>query len=184
MSESESANSKSIASIGSCKMKGVKVVPLEESCIIEEAEGNSVEDVPAQEEDFEHNVLERYDEFLMILDKEEDLRKKCKVVEQIRHLLKDDDEARIYMGANGFVEVLLRFLECAVQRRHEMAQEIGAMALFNLAVNNNRFVSHSMNGKYCVYCLGIITNGRVEFTVWMDSKTHWWLLAIWNNKGN
>ncbi|GFS33826.1 plant U-box 45 [Actinidia rufa] len=138
LSESESANSKSIASIGSCKMKGVKVVPLEESCIIEEAEGNSVEDVPAQEEDLEHNVLERYDEFLMILDNEEDLRKKCKVVEQIRHLLKDDEEARIYMGANGFVEVLLRFLECAVQRRHEMAQEIGAMALFNLAVNNNR----------------------------------------------
>ncbi|XP_057493935.1 U-box domain-containing protein 6-like isoform X2 [Actinidia eriantha] len=138
LSESESANSKSIDSIGSCKMKGVKVVPLEESCIIEEAEGNAVEDVAVQEEDFEHNVLERYDEFLTILDKEKDLRKKCIVVEQIRNLLKDDEEARIYMGANGFVEALLRFLECAVQRRHEMAQEIGAMALFNLAVNNNR----------------------------------------------
>ncbi|KAL7171706.1 hypothetical protein ACSBR2_036377 [Camellia fascicularis] len=135
LSESESANSKSIDSVGSYKMKGVKVVPLEESCIIEEAE---VEDVPEQEEDFEPNVLEGYNELLMILDKEEDLRKKCRVVEKIRHLLKDDEEARICMGANGFVEALLRFLERAVQERHETAQEIGAMALFNLAVNNNR----------------------------------------------
>ncbi|KAL0385376.1 UNVERIFIED_CONTAM: U-box domain-containing protein 7 [Sesamum radiatum] len=64
--------------------------------------------------------------------------KKIKVVEQIRHLLKDDEEARIYMGANGFVEALLRFLESAVSARNRMGQEVGAMALFNLAVNNNR----------------------------------------------
>ncbi|XAR64417.1 Ubiquitin--protein ligase [Bertholletia excelsa] len=138
LSESESTNSKLKDSIGSCKRKGIKVVPLEESCIIEETEGNEAEDAPVQEEEFEDNVLESCDFFLMILDQEEDMRKKCKVVEQIRHLLKDDEEARIYMGANGFVEALLRFLENAVQERHEMAQEIGALALFNLAVNNNR----------------------------------------------
>ncbi|KAL6969296.1 U-box domain-containing protein 45 [Sarracenia purpurea var. burkii] len=138
VSESDSANSQSMDSIGSCNMKGVKVVPLEESCIIEEAEGNEGEGITVQEEEFDLNELERYDEFFMILDKEEDIMKKCKVVEQIRHLLRDDDEARICMGANGFVEALLRFLELAVQKRNEMAQEIGAMALFNLAVNNNR----------------------------------------------
>ncbi|XP_028127076.1 U-box domain-containing protein 6-like isoform X1 [Camellia sinensis] len=138
LSENESVNSKSMDKIRSCNMKGVKVVPIEESCIIEEAEGNEAEDVPVNEEEFEHNVLERYDEFFMILDKEDDLGKKCIVVEKIRLLLKDDEEARIYMGANGFVEALLRFLECAVQERHDMAQGIGAMALFNLAVNNNR----------------------------------------------
>ncbi|XP_059657712.1 U-box domain-containing protein 45-like [Cornus florida] len=138
LTESESANSKSIDNIASYKLKGVKVVPLEESGIIEEAEGNEVEDVSSQEEESELHVFERYEDFLTVLGKEEDLRKKCIAVEQIRHLLKDDDEARIYMGANGFVEALLQFLECAVNERNEMAQEIGAMALFNLAVNNNR----------------------------------------------
>ncbi|XP_057486939.1 U-box domain-containing protein 45-like [Actinidia eriantha] len=138
LSDSECANSKSMDSIGSCNMKGVKVVPIEESCIVEEAEGNEAEDIPVNKEESDLNVLERYDGFLMALDKEEDLSKKCKIVEHIRHLLKDDDEARIYMGANGFVEALIQFLEFSMQERHEMAQEIGAMALFNLAVNNNR----------------------------------------------
>ncbi|KAI8526881.1 hypothetical protein RHMOL_Rhmol12G0032900 [Rhododendron molle] len=138
LSESESANSKSMDSVGSFNKRGVKVVPLEDTCVIDEAEGNEVDDVSVQEEEFDRNVVERYDEFLMILEREEDLLKKCEVVEQIRHLLKDDDEARTNMGANGFVEALLRFLELAVRERHEMAQEIGAMALFNLAVNNNR----------------------------------------------
>ncbi|KAM7484088.1 hypothetical protein LguiA_000097 [Lonicera macranthoides] len=139
LSESESTNVKSMDSIGSYKLKGIKVVPLEESDIIEEAEGNEEEDGSAQEEDEpEVNVFERYEDFLTVLHKEQDLRKKCKVVEQVRHLLKDDEEARIYMGANGFVEALLQFLELAVHKRNEMAQDIGAMALFNLAVNNNR----------------------------------------------
>ncbi|KAJ9709796.1 hypothetical protein PVL29_001315 [Vitis rotundifolia] len=137
LSECESTNSKSMDSIGSCKMKGVKVVPLEESGIIEEVEGNEMENVHEQDEESE-NVFEKYENFLAILDGEEDLRKKCKVAEQIRHLLKDDEEARNFMGANGFVEALMHFLELAVRGRNEMAQEIGAMALFNLAVNNNR----------------------------------------------
>ncbi|XP_052187330.1 U-box domain-containing protein 6-like [Diospyros lotus] len=138
LSESESTNSKSMDSSGACKMKGVKVVPLEENCIIEESGGNEVEDLPIQEEEYSNSAYERYDDLLVLLDKEEDMMKKCKVVEQIRNLLKDDQEARVYMGANGFVGALLQFLECALQERHEIAQEIGAMALFNLAVNNNR----------------------------------------------
>ncbi|XP_016473183.1 U-box domain-containing protein 6-like isoform X2 [Nicotiana tabacum] len=137
LSESESTNSKSTGSIASCKFKGVKVVPLEDSGIIEEAEGNEV-DEPVQEDELQVNSFERYEDFLAILNKEDDFRKKCRVVEQIRHLLKDDEEIRIYMGANGFIEALLGFLECAVQTRNEIAQEIGTMALFNLGVNNNR----------------------------------------------
>lgn len=137
LSESESANSKSTGSIASCKFKGVKVVPLEDSGIIEEAEGNEV-DESAQEDELQVNSLERYDDFLAILNEGEDFRKKCRVVEQIRHLLKDDEEIRIYMGANGFIEALLGFLECAVETGNEITQEIGTMALFNLGVNNNR----------------------------------------------
>lgn len=47
------------------------------------------------------------------------------------------------MGANGFVEAFLQFLESAVHENNAAAQETGAMALFNIAVNNNRLVSTS-----------------------------------------
>lgn len=138
LSESDSANSKSLESVTSCKCKGVKVVPLNDSGTIEEAAGNEEEALSTQDDDCEVNVFEKYEDYLRILEQEDNLMKKCKVAEQIRHLLKDDEEARIYMGANGFVEALLLFLESAVSARNGTAQEIGAMALFNLAVNNNR----------------------------------------------
>lgn len=60
------------------------------------------------------------------------------MVEQIRFFLKDDEEARSFMGANGFAEVLVQFLRLALNEGNEMAQGVGAMALFNLAVDNNR----------------------------------------------
>lgn len=138
LSECDSTNSKSIDNVVSSKLKEVKVVPLEESGIIEEVEGNEMESDSSQEEESELNVFESHENYLAILTEDGDFMKKCKVVEQLRHLLKDDEEARNFMGANGFVDVLVRFLESAVQGRNEMAQEIGAMALFNLAVNNNR----------------------------------------------
>ncbi|KAJ6431328.1 hypothetical protein OIU84_018752 [Salix udensis] len=120
MTELDSANSRrSVESVGSCKLNWVK----EDS-------------VP--EDEFEDNVFERYQSFLTILNSDEDLKKKCKTVEQVRLHLKDDEEARIFMGANGFVEALLLFLESAMLARNPMAEETGAMALFNLAVNNNR----------------------------------------------
>lgn len=141
LSESDCTNSKSMNSVSSCKLKGVKVVPLEESGIIEEAEGNEEENVCPLEEESELNVLDNYLELLPILNEVGGLRKKCKVVEQIRLLLKDDEEARMYMGANGFVEALLQFLDSAMREGNSVAQESGAMALFNLAVNNNRYDS-------------------------------------------
>lgn len=139
LSESESTNSKSTGSVHSCKLKEVKIVPLEESGTIEETEYSEIETICAHEEESESNVFDKYQDFLKVLNEGEDMSQKCSVVEQIRFLLKDDEEARIFMGANGFVEALLRFLESAVHQRNSYAQEIGAMALFNLAVNNNRF---------------------------------------------
>ncbi|KAM2745352.1 hypothetical protein PS2_021096 [Malus domestica] len=136
--ESESTDSKYMGSIGSCKLKGVKVVPLEESHTIKEDVGNETEDVSPLEEESELDVFESYQDLLTALNEEEDFRKRCKVVEQIRLLLKNDEEARMYMGANGFVESLLHFLSSALCEASSLAQESGAMALFNLAVNNNR----------------------------------------------
>ncbi|GER56422.1 U-box domain-containing family protein [Striga asiatica] len=121
LSESYSADSKSL------EYKGV---PLNNIKVEEEEE----------DETCEARVFEKYKGFLRVLEDEEDgdLVRKCKVVEKIRHLLKDDEEARIYVGANGFLEALLRFLEHAISVGDQTAQETGAMALFNLAVNNNR----------------------------------------------
>lgn len=143
LSESESTNSKTDKSIRSCKLKEAKVVPVEETGTVEESGCNEFKNISAQEDEPGFNLLERYKDLLNVLHEEDDMKKKCKIAEQIRFLLKDDEEARIFMGANGFVEALLRFLESAVHERNNYAQEIGAMALFNLAVNNNRFVTYT-----------------------------------------
>lgn len=139
-SESECANSRSMDSVTSGKFKDAKVVPLEENSIPEEDDGNEVESVCMHEEDSEINLFERYQDFLHILNGDDDLWKKSKVVERIRFLLKDDEEARAFMAANGFVDALLVFLDLALRENNDAAQESGAMALFNLAVNNNRYV--------------------------------------------
>ncbi|XP_054787096.1 U-box domain-containing protein 45-like [Prosopis cineraria] len=133
LSESESTNSRSVNSVNSCKLKGVKVVPLEETGVSHETGENGSESVSAQEED-----TEQYLSFLKVLTDGNSWKGKCKVVERLRLLLRDDEEARIFMGANGFVEALLQFLQSAVSEGNVTAQESGAMALFNLAVNNNR----------------------------------------------
>ncbi|KAG2702694.1 hypothetical protein I3843_06G094700 [Carya illinoinensis] len=150
LSESESAISRAMDSVGSCNPKGVKAIPLEECGTTEEVEGNEMENLSPKLEECELGLLESYQHFLSVLDEEEDLRKKCIVVEQIRLLLKDDEEARIFMGGNGFVEALLRFLDSALHEGNVMAQESGAMALFNLAVNNSR-------NKEMMFAAGVIS---------------------------
>lgn len=83
MSDSESPNSKSVDSVGSCTPKDVKIVPLEESSTIESERQQKEENndpVVNDEVDSEINVLEGYQDILAILDKKEDLAKKCRVV--------------------------------------------------------------------------------------------------------
>jgi hypothetical protein len=82
----------------------------------------------------------------------------------VRLLLKDDEEARIFMGANGFVEALLQFLESAVRAGSPMAEEAGAMALFNLTVNNNRCVD-SLNIKLTCSSSGSIMKYSIHLGV-------------------
>ncbi|XP_058787075.1 U-box domain-containing protein 45-like [Vicia villosa] len=134
LSDSDSTNSRSVNSVNSCKLKGVKVVPLEENVILEKTEGNVTESLPAQEEE----DSEKYLSYVKVLTKGSNWKRKSKIVERLRLLLRDDEEARIFMGANGFVEALFQYLQSAVREGNAVAQENGAMALFNLAVNNNR----------------------------------------------
>ncbi|KAL2903628.1 U-box domain-containing protein 6 [Bienertia sinuspersici] len=137
LSDSEWAQCRSEDSSNSGNVKGVKVVPLE-SDIAEEVEGNQGESCSTELEVSDENVFGKCENFLTVLQGEDDLRFKMKVVEQIRRLLKDDEEARMFMGAQGFVEVLVGFLKSALADKNDLALEVGAMALFNLAVNNNR----------------------------------------------
>ncbi|GAB2248177.1 hypothetical protein Droror1_Dr00008059 [Drosera rotundifolia] len=142
LSDTESTISRSLESSNSCKLKGMNAVaPIQEVDVNEDLQGNEVEaDAQDREEEdsSDADVFVKCKEFLEILDDEQNLRKKCMVVEQLRLVLKDDEEARIFMGSHGFVEALVRFLKEALHAGDTSAQEVGAMALFNLAVNNNR----------------------------------------------
>ncbi|KNA17583.1 hypothetical protein SOVF_078190 [Spinacia oleracea] len=137
LSDCESTQCRSEDSSYSGNLKGVKVVPLE-SDTIEEIEGDEGESCSGEQEESDENVIGVCENFFTVLQGKDDLRTKLKVVEHIRRLLKDDDEARMFMGAHGFVEVLVGFLKSALGERNSLALEGGAMALFNLAVNNNR----------------------------------------------
>ncbi|KAF8050552.1 hypothetical protein N665_1942s0002, partial [Sinapis alba] len=96
--------SESEKSVGSCKFKDVKVVSLEESGTIKE------ESCESEYQEAEVTLVERCTDLLTTFSEVDTLRKKCRVVEQIRLLLKDDEEARILMGENGCVEALIQFL--------------------------------------------------------------------------
>ncbi|KAK8449050.1 hypothetical protein SEVIR_7G153600v4 [Setaria viridis] len=85
-------------------------------------------------------VSEICEEWLRVLNKnnDESIDERHKLVEQIRLLLKNDDELRDYAGANGITEPLIHFLKMAIFREDVQSQEVGTMALFNLAVSNDR----------------------------------------------
>lgn len=156
LSEREATNS-SVGSVTSCQ-KGIKVVPLEESGTIEELkeEVSAVDNGSCQ--DAELDASERYESLLSALHNGQNRRKQFKAVEEIRLLLKDDEEARIYMGANGFVEALVEFLTSAVDEGDERGEEMGAMALFNLAVNNNRNKASVLSSGVMPLLEDMITN--------------------------
>lgn len=140
LSESE-GSTRSTESTESCKFKGVMVVSPEKSETTEILEENDVENLDSsgqEAHDKEVYMFERCQSFMAVLNEGENLRTQLKVVEQIRLSLKDDEETRDFMGANGFVEALVRFLRLAVHEGNENAEGIGAMALFNLAVDNDR----------------------------------------------
>ncbi|KAJ0257916.1 U-box domain-containing protein 45 [Hirschfeldia incana] len=132
LSVSESTDKTTSKGVGYCKFKDVKVFPLEESGTIKE------EPYESEYQEAEVTLADQCTALLTSLSEVDNLRKKCRVVEQIRVLLKEDEEARILMGENGCVEALLQFLGASLHEKNDSAQKVGAMALFNLAVDNNR----------------------------------------------
>ncbi|KAL0906674.1 hypothetical protein M5K25_025187 [Dendrobium thyrsiflorum] len=133
------SDSRSIGSLKSCDEAAKRTTPEESGGFTEEhipddpSNTNTSDATGSKEHEFE-----RYESLLEILRDSKSRTKKHKAIEEIRFLLKDDGEARIYMGANRFVEELVQFLKSATDEGDERAQEVGALALFNLAVNNSR----------------------------------------------
>nr|CAD1832240.1 unnamed protein product [Ananas comosus var. bracteatus] len=128
-SYSESMDSRSVESVESNKVKGVLAL----------VERRGIEEHSDHESHYKlDDGTNEYQNLFARLHDEKSLHEKFRAAERIRYLLKDDEEARIYMGANGFAEELVHFLRLAVRDGDDKAQEVGAMALFNLAVNNNR----------------------------------------------
>ena len=85
-----------------------------------------------------HVLTPEYETLLLALGQGADLGEKLRAVEQIRLILRDDEEARIYMSGSGFIEALVQFLRLAVIEGDGFCQDAASMALFNLAVNNDR----------------------------------------------
>ncbi|KAK3144422.1 hypothetical protein QOZ80_4AG0312860 [Eleusine coracana subsp. coracana] len=102
-----------------------------------------VEDSPekSSHQNIREDVPERCEQWLQVLLNKNDAEstdEQYRVVEQVRLLLKNDDELRDYVGANGITEPLVYFLKMAISREDLHSQEVGTMALFNLAVCNDR----------------------------------------------
>uniref|UniRef100_I1PMI2 RING-type E3 ubiquitin transferase n=1 Tax=Oryza glaberrima TaxID=4538 RepID=I1PMI2_ORYGL len=86
--------------------------------------------------------------WLRVLSKDDDecVDEQREVIEQIRFLLKDDNELRKYAGANGITELLIHFVKKAVCRDDVQCQVVGTMAVFNLAVSNDRNKKQLLSG--------------------------------------
>ncbi|CAN6449126.1 unnamed protein product [Victoria cruziana] len=138
LSQSESSNSGSMESFDCSNIKGAKVVPMTDIGDLCGLEKQNVSAKDTFSSNYKVSPIRGYKRLLAMLNGELDLETKCTAVEEIRFLLKDDEEARFCMGENGFVDALVMFVRAAVHQRHEKAQETGTMALFNLAVNNDR----------------------------------------------
>ncbi|XP_006845220.2 U-box domain-containing protein 45 [Amborella trichopoda] len=160
LSQCKSTNSRSIGSIDTGRLKGIKVVPFEEIEVVSDGKVPAVLGVAKdscdskvapvdREENMTANLDDSglsndadgfvmYERLMSELNDETDMDGRRRAAEQIRFLVKDDEERRSCMGANGFIEALVRFLKVAIEGANDKAQETGALALFNLTVNNNR----------------------------------------------
>ncbi|ONM16485.1 U-box domain-containing protein 6-like isoform X1 [Zea mays] len=129
----EEVSPENCSALQSSKEAAPDACGVEDSVDVEKGKGShqdSKDDVP---------VSERCEQWLHVLNKNdaESMSEKHKLVEQIRILLKNDDELRNYAGANGITEPLIHFLKMAIHRGGVQSQEVATMALFNLAVNND-----------------------------------------------
>ncbi|KAG6509435.1 U-box domain-containing protein 45-like [Zingiber officinale] len=138
LSQCEAMDSSSFVGSNSCKSKSISVSPYDGSSIPEETKENDSEILNNYYQDCGTDEFDKYRRILDALGETKSTQKQFRVVEQIRYLLKEDEEARIFMGANGAVDPLILFLRTSIYDGDEKAQEAAAMALFNLAVNSNR----------------------------------------------
>ncbi|CAM6058474.1 unnamed protein product [Sphagnum tenellum] len=62
----------------------------------------------------------------------------CQAAEEIRVLAKSNAKARAQIGDRGAIPALVAFLQTSISVDDHRAQEVGALALLNVAINNDR----------------------------------------------
>lgn len=62
----------------------------------------------------------------------------CQAAEEIRVLAKSNAKARAQIGDGGAIPALVAFLRTSISVDDHRAQEVGALALLNVAINNDR----------------------------------------------
>lgn len=93
------------------------------------------------------------------------LQLQCAAAEEVRTLSKNDNEARSYMGANHFIPALVSFLQSAIDASDIKAQETGALALFNIAVYNDRNKASMLSSGILPLLLVLLDSERAEAAV-------------------
>ncbi|MCO5600332.1 hypothetical protein L7F22_054442 [Adiantum nelumboides] len=100
--------------------------------------------LPARDDLRGGRLMERFDEYARVLCKSSESVhssarfQQLRAVEEIRHLSKDNADARLYIGEAGLIPALVDFLGAASESEDEDAQEASCLALLNVAINNNR----------------------------------------------
>jgi hypothetical protein len=63
---------------------------------------------------------------------------RCQAAEEIRVLAKNNAKARAHIGDGGAIPALVDFLCTTINTDDDSAQEVGALALLNVAINDDR----------------------------------------------
>lgn len=85
----------------------------------------------------EEQWVNRFEELVVDLT-EGPLQQRCHAAEEIRVLAKSNAKARSRIGDGGAIPALVELLRTALDVGEQIAQEMGALALLNVAISDDR----------------------------------------------
>lgn len=93
-------------------------------------------DIPELPED---QWLNRFEELVVDLT-EGSLQQRCLVAEEIRVLARTNAKVRSRIGDGGAIPALVELLRAAMDANEQGGQEVGALALLNVAISDDRYI--------------------------------------------
>lgn len=93
-------------------------------------------DIPELPED---QWVNRFEELVVDLT-EGSLQQRCLVAEEIRVLARTNAKVRSRIGDGGAIPALVELLRAAMEADEQGAQEVGALALLNVAISDDRYI--------------------------------------------